>query len=182
MTPNIRKPDMSKNAAEQKLPQHDDEFDYYDLENYEGSPPRDEPGIIDWYSPVVMFILGVIVLLAALDLGIGTLQDPGTGLWPALNAVLLIAMAPLALFARHKFEPPTQQGLLRVLGVAAPMLIFVPLYNWAGLVGAGAVALIIITRFVGGMRWLPAIVTSVMTPVIVYVVFAILLGVNLRPF
>lgn len=173
---------MSKHSANEEQNLTVETSDYYDLENYEGHPPREEPGIIDWYSPVVMFVLGVVVFIAALDLGVGTLQDPGTGLWPAINAVVLIVMAPVVLLARHRFDPPTQKGLLRVFGVAVPMLIFVPLYNWAGLIGAGAIVLLIITRFVGGMRWIPAIITSIATPVMVYVVFAMLLGVNLRHF
>lgn len=172
---------MSDNSAKTQR-SDDEEFDVYDLENYEGHPPREEPGIIDWYSPAVVLVLGVIVLISAFQLGVGTLQDPGTGLWPAINGVILIAMTPLVLLARHRFEPPARKGLLRALGVAVPMLIFVPLYDWAGLIGSGMVALFIITKFIGGMRWLPAIATSVITPVAVYVVFAVLLGVNLRHF
>lgn len=159
-----------------------DDFDVYDLENYEGHPPRDEPGILDWYSPVVVLALGLLVLFAAFDLGIGSLQDPGTGLWPAINGVVMIAMAPLVLLARHRFDPPARIGLLRALGVALPMLIFVPLYDWAGLIGSGMVVLFVISKFIGNMRWIPALATSVITPVVVYVVFATLLGVNLRPF
>lgn len=178
-----RKRYMPENTGPTTRSNYDaEEFDIYDLENYEGHPPRDEPGFIDWYSPVVMLGLGVVVLIAALGLGVGTLQDPGPGLWPAINGVVLIAMAPLVLIARHRFEPPARKGLLRALGVAVPMLVFVPLYDWAGLIGSGMVALIVITKFVGGMRWVPAIATSVITPVVVYVVFAVLLGVNLRHF
>lgn len=71
---------MSKHSANEEHNLTVETSDYYDLENYEGHPPREEPGIIDWYSPVVMFVLGVVVFIAALDLGVGTLQDPGTGL------------------------------------------------------------------------------------------------------
>lgn len=181
MTPRVSKKDMSTSSTTRQT--HDAEtFDYFELENYEGHPPRDEPGVIDFYSPLVFAVLGIFVLLAGFDLGIGTLQDPGTGLWPAINGALLIAMTPLVFIARHRFDPPPLKGLIRALGVAVPMLVFVPLYDWAGLIGAGSLALLVITKYVGGMRWIPSLATSVLTPVVVYVIFAELLGVNLRPF
>lgn len=152
------------------------------LDDYEGHPQRDEPGPVDWYSPIVLVIVGIIFLVPSIRLGIGTLAEPGPGLWPFINSVAVIALAPLVLLARHRFHPPARAGLLRVVGVVVPLLVFVPLYDWAGLIGAGAPALLVITRWVGGMRWLPAITVAVLTPVIVYVLFAMLLGVNLRAF
>lgn len=152
------------------------------LDDYEGHPQRDEPGPVDWYSPIVLVIVGIVFLVPSIQLGIGTLADPGPGLWPLINSAVLIGLAPLVLLARHRFHPPQRAGLLRAFGVVAPLLVFVPLYDWAGLIGAGAPALLVITRWVGGMRWVPAIAVSVLTPVIVYVLFAMALGVNLRAF
>jgi putative tricarboxylic transport membrane protein len=152
------------------------------LDDYEGHPQSDEPGPVDWYSPIVLLITGIIFLVPSIQLGIGSLANPGPGLWPFINSVVVIALAPVILLARHRFHPPARAGLLRVIGVVVPLLAFVPLYDWAGLIGAGAPALLVITRWVGGMRWLAAIAVAVSTPVIVYVLFAILLGVNLRAF
>ena len=152
------------------------------LDDYEGHPQRDEPGPVDWYSPIVLVFVGVVFLVPSIQLGIGTLAGPGPGLWPFINSVAVIGLAPLVLLARHRFHPPSRAGLLRVVGVAVPLLLFVPLYDWAGFIGAGAPALLVIARWVGGMSWLPAIAVSVLTPVIVYVLFAMLLSVNLRAF
>lgn len=156
------------------------DLDY--LDDYEGHPQRDEPGPVDWYAPVVLFLAGVVFLVPSIQLGIGTFSNPGPGMWPFLNSLVVLALTPVALLARHRFEPPTRDGLWRVAGIVLPLLVFVPLYDWAGLIGAGAPALLVITRWVGGMRWIPAIVTALLTPVLVYVVFALLLGVNLRAF
>ena len=152
------------------------------LDEYEGHPHADEPGPVDYYSPLVMIAVGVLVLIPSLQLGIGSFSDPGPGLWPFLNVLAVLLLSPVILLQRHRFTPPSRAGLLRVLGVFVPILLFVPLYDWAGLIGAGAPALLVITKFVGGMRWIPAIILSVLTPVIVYVLFAVLLGVNFRPF
>ncbi|MFB2572507.1 tripartite tricarboxylate transporter TctB family protein [Micrococcus sp. IITD107] len=152
------------------------------LDDYEGHPQRDEPGPVDWYSAVVLAVVGVIFLIPSLQLGIGSFDQPGAGLWPFLNCLVVLLLAPVILLSRHRFHPPSRKGLLRVAGVAIPLLIFVPLYDWAGLIGAGAPALLIVTRFVGGMRWVPAVIVSILTPVVVYILFALLLGVNLRAF
>lgn len=153
-----------------------------DIDDYEGRPQHQEPGPVDYYSPIVLVIVGVVVLLASVQLGLGSFSDPGAGLWPFLNVLVVLALSPVILLQRHRFRVPTGQGLLRVAGVVLPLLLFVPLYSWAGLIGAGAPALLVITRFVGGMRWVPAIVLSIVTPALVYVLFSLLLGVNFRPF
>lgn len=152
------------------------------LDDYEGHPQRDEPGPVDWYSPVVLLIVGVLAVVPSIQLGIGSLADPGPGLWPFINAAAVIVLAPVVLLLRHRFHPPARRGLLRVCGIVVPLLLFVPLYDWAGLIGAGAPALLVVTRWVGGMRWLPAIAVAVLTPLAVYALFGLLLGVNLRAF
>ncbi len=158
------------------------EHSWDDIDEYEGHPQHEEPGPVDYYSPLVLMAVGVAVLIPSLQLGIGSFADPGPGLWPFLNVLAVLLLCPVILFQRHHFKPPARDGLLRVLGVVAPLLLFVPLYDWAGLIGAGAPALLVITKFVGGMKWIPAIILSVVTPVAVYVLFAVLLGVNFRPF
>lgn len=156
------------------------DLDY--LDDYEGHPQREEPGLVDWYGPAVLMIVAVVFLIPSVQLGLGDLADPGPGLWPFINCVLVLILCPVALLTRHRFTPPDRAGVLRVLGVVIPLLLFVPLYDWAGLIGAGAPALLVIARWVGGMKWIPALAVSILTPVIVYVLFAMLLGVNLRPF
>ncbi|GAA4119415.1 tripartite tricarboxylate transporter TctB family protein [Enteractinococcus coprophilus] len=154
----------------------------YDLDVYEGRPPYTEPGRTDWYSPFIVLIVGVVLLIPSIQLGLGDLTRPGPGMWPAINAGILLLMAPAILIARHKFEPPTYQGLLRVIGIAVPLLIFVPLYDYMGLIGAGAFAVFIIGRFVGKLGWIATILCTILIPVSVYIIFSVLLGVTLRGF
>lgn len=148
----------------------------------EGQDAEQSPGIVDWYSPILVALVGIALLIPSMQLGVGTLNHPGVGLWPTINAVLLISMAPLMLLARHRFQLPTRRGLANVLGIAVPLLIFVPLYSWMGLIGAGAVAMFIIAKWVGKMTWLGALITTILVPTSVYLVFAVALGVNLRAF
>lgn len=154
----------------------------YDLDNYEGHPPHAEPGITDWYSPILLVVLGVIFLIPSVQLEVGTLSRPGPGMWPAINAGILLLMAPLVLIARHKFKPPQYQGLLRVIGVTVPLLLFVPMYNYIGLIGAGFIVVFIVGRFVGKLSWVATLLTAVLVPVAVYLVFSVALGVTLRGF
>ena len=158
------------------------EVEVLDLDNYEGHPPHEEPGVVDWYSPVILVALGTLFLFQSINLELGTLSRPGPGLWPAINAGILLLMAPLILIARHKFEPPKYQGLRRVGGVVLPLLLFVPMYNYMGLLGAGCVVVFIVGRFVGKLGWIATLVTSILVPLSVYLVFSMALGVTLRGF
>lgn len=160
--------------------EHTADNEIYDLDVYEGRPPYTEPGWTDWYSPIIVLIVGLILLIPSIQLGLGDLSRPGPGMWPAINAGILLLMAPLILIARHRFDPPTYQGLLRVLGIAVPLLIFVPLYDYMGLIGAGAIAVFIIGRFVGKLSWIATILCTILIPVSVYIIFSVLLGVTLR--
>src|SRR5690625_3939923 len=96
----------------------------FDDDNFEGSSAFGERGKTDCFSPVVLVVLGVLFLAAAFKLGIGTLSRPGPGMWPGIYSAVLVLMAPLFLIARHKFTPPHYKGLLRVMGVAVPLLLF----------------------------------------------------------
>lgn len=156
------------------------DLDY--LDDYEGRPQLDEPGPIDWISPILMSLVAVAALIPSLELGIGTFSQPGPGLWPFLNAVLILGLVPVVLIARHRFDPPKRVEVMRVLGIAIPMLAFAPLYSVAGLIGAGIPVLFVVARFVGTLGWFPAAAVSVIAPTVVYLGFAELLGVNLRAF
>lgn len=171
--------------ASQHDPRKDDDASTTDLDSlddYEGRPQLDEPGPVDWYSPILVALAALAALFPSLELGLGTFSRPGPGLWPFLNAVLILGIVPVVLIARHRFEPPKLAELLRVVGVAVPMLAFVPLYSVAGLIGAGIPVLFVVARFVGRLGWISSIAVAVLAPTAVYIGFAELLGVNLRAF
>ncbi|MDS2173521.1 tripartite tricarboxylate transporter TctB family protein [Nesterenkonia sp. CL21] len=152
------------------------------LDDFEGTPQLDEPGPVDWWSPVVLAALAAVVIIPAVQLGLGSIARPGPGLWPFLNAMLVVAAIPLLLATRHRFHPPNRSELTRVALVAGPLLLFVPAYDWLGLIGAGAPVMLIVARFVARMRWRTSILIAVIAPAAVYALFALALGVNLRPF
>lgn len=168
--------------------QHDPSKDHgtsepnLDVLDDEGSPQLDVPGPVDWYSPILIALAACAALLPSLDLGLGTFSRPGPGLWPFLNAVLILVLVPVVLISRHRFELPKRAEVLRVLGVAVPALAFAPLYSVAGLIGAGIPVLFVVARFVGRLGWTPSVAVAALAPTAVYIGFAELLGVNLRAF
>lgn len=145
-------------------------------------PAEQDKSITDWFSPVLVAVVGMGLLFPSIQLGVGTLNHPGVGLWPTINAVLLILMAPLMMLGRQRVELPTWRGVTNVIGIAVPLLIFVPLYDWMGLIGAGAVAMFVIAKWVGKMSWIGSLIITILVPSTVYLVFAVALGVNLRAF
>lgn len=152
-------------------------------------PPQDNEPLtkdvrtsFDWYSPALTLAVGLIVLISSIQMGLGTIASPAPGLWPFLCSLALLAFVPLMLFSRARVELPNHRELLKVLGIVAPLGLFVPLYSLAGFIGSATVVLFFIGRVIGKLGWWSSLGLAIITPITVYLVFGELLGVNLRAF
>jgi hypothetical protein len=152
-----------------------------DLDQYEGFPLDDDvSGIRDRYSWVLLAVPGALGVWDGIDLGIGTLDRPGGGLWMVILGSLLLVFSAVIAVQGHRFQPPRRVGLRRIAFVAGGLIAFPVLYTVAGFVIAGAVMLLLISRFAAQESWRSALLVSVLAPLVVYAAFALALGVNLR--
>jgi putative tricarboxylic transport membrane protein len=123
--------------------------------------------------------LGVAALIGSVALGVGSPRAPGTGTWPFLVSIVLVALGLglLALTGRmHDAERFTGAGWLVLAGLAT-MIAFVAVISVIGFEIPAALLMFVWLKFLGGESWRSSIVTSLATVVAFYIVFVGLLAV-----
>jgi hypothetical protein len=124
-------------------------------------------------SAAVVLVLGVGAAVLARGYGLGSLREPGAGLWPFVVAIVIAALAVVLLvigrtlddaekFTRASFLVLAGGATFVGLGLALPAIGFeIP-----------AVALCIVwLRFLGGESWRSTIVISLCTTAAFYLLF-----------
>lgn len=142
----------------------------HDLE--EDRPPAGGPAY-QLVGAAVTLAIGVVGAVLAYGYGLGSLREPGPGLWPfivsiaiaALSAVLLLVcrrMTDSEAFTRSSIQPLI--GIVTFLGLALLM----PVIGFE----LPALALCVIwLRFLGGETWRSTILTSLLTTAAFYLLF-----------
>jgi putative tricarboxylic transport membrane protein len=124
-------------------------------------------------SALVALAIGVGGALLAYDYGLGTLRRPGTGLWPFVVCLLVIALSLTLLVAgRHltDSEAFTRASLLPLAGIAT----FIGIGALLPVIGFEIPSLLLCgiwLRFLGGESWRSTIVVSVATVATFYFLF-----------
>lgn len=135
-----------------------------------------------------MLLVGFIaamafVIVKSTEMGIGSITQPGPGLWPAIVSVATIATCIAALMVnRQKPETFTAGGSLRVVIFVASATVFVPVYNIIGFLPAAAITMFLLMTFVYQSTWLSVLLVTCMAPPMVYLLFGVALGVPLTAF
>lgn len=171
---------MSASASANESRRRQDVPDDVVGSEYEGHPLRDEEGPRDRFSPLLILAVAVAAIVEAFRLGVGDFAEPGPGLWPLLVAGTAAVLAPIIFVVGHRFTVPERQGLFRVGVIVLGLWVFVITYQWIGFIAAGFVMLMLVTRMAARERWLSSVLISALAPAAAYLVFATLLGVNLR--
>ena len=123
------------------------------------------------------------VLVKSNEMGVGSITQPGPGLWPVIVSVATIAACIAALVIdRQKAEAFTAGGSLRVAVFVASAAVFVPVYDLIGFVPAGAITTFLIMTFVYRASWLSILIVTCTAPPAVYLMFGVALGVPLTAF
>jgi hypothetical protein len=123
--------------------------------------------------------LGVAALLGSLALGVGSARTPGTGTWPLLVSIVLVALGLglLALTGRTRDAERFTGSSRLVLAALATMIGFVAVVGVIGFEIPATLLMFVWLRFLGRESWRMSIITSLATVVAFYVVFVGLLAV-----
>lgn len=146
------------------------------------------PGLrrLDTIAGVALLALAALAWAAGTDLPVGTLRQPGPGLFPRTLTAALAVLATL-LLARGALRPGPdvreqwegRAGLRRPLLMVSALVLYVAVVSTAGyLLTTGALVLVMV-RWVGGRGWVAALLTSVLVSAGSYLLFARALSVNL---
>ena len=158
---------------------HDLEEAVHQLEaEAEHRPPPAGP-ITNVLVALVVVALGAAALLGSLSLGPGTVRQPGSGTWPLLTSLALVALG-LALLpvARRTSDAERFAGpsWLVLVGLAT-MVAFVALLPVIGFEIPAALLAFVWLRFLGRESWRSSIITSLGVVVAFYVIFVAALAV-----
>jgi putative tricarboxylic transport membrane protein len=149
-----------------------------ELEEAEVRPPA-----AGWVSNVlaagVILVLGVAALIGSSSLGIGSARKPGSGTWPLLLSVLLIALGvALLLLARRTSDAEKfSRASWQVLAGVATMIGFVAVIATIGFEIPALLLTFVWLRFLGRESWRSSILTSVGVVAAFYIVFVVALQV-----
>lgn len=117
--------------------------------------------------------IGVAGAVLAYGYGLGTLSEPGPGLWPCVVSVLIALLSVLLLAVGRGLtdsEKFTRSSILAVAG-AVTFVAFGLLMPLIGFEIPAVLLCVIWLRFLGGESWRSTIVVSVVTTAMFYFLF-----------
>jgi putative tricarboxylic transport membrane protein len=122
---------------------------------------------------LVGIAVGVGGAVLAYGYGLGTLREPGPGLWPFVVSVLIAALSVILLVVGRNLtdsEAFTRSSALPVIGVVT-FIAFGLLMPVTGFEIPALVLCVVWLKFLGGESWRNTIVISVVTVAVFYLLF-----------
>lgn len=127
------------------------------------------------------FVLSVFLIIYALNMGIGTLQQPASGLWIFIVAGAILISLPGAWLVNEQFEVFNRERVSRAVIMVGSLFLFVVLFPLLGFIAGGAVSLYLITRYSAEESVRVSLILAVVTPVVLYLLFGVAFSVPLNP-
>ena len=148
-------------------------------------PPEDGPPpggpVLASAAGVIPILIGLVTLWFARDLGLGSLTDPGPGLWPAIVSVLLVGTGAWITYgARTAADTEAFTRETRAVAIgAASLAVYAYLFELIGFEIPTVLLLAVWLKFLGHEGWPMTAVVSVLSTVAAYLLFITGLGVPL---
>ncbi|MBO3731906.1 tripartite tricarboxylate transporter TctB family protein [Glycomyces niveus] len=130
----------------------------------------------------VPVVLGAVAAWLSFGLDIGSLTEPGPGLWPLIVAGLLVASGIGIIAVTAKTRRDTEaftRGTVAVLAAAGGLAVYASLYEVVGFEVPTVLLLFAWLRFLSRESWLMSAVLAVAVTAVAYVLFIIGLNVPL---
>jgi len=149
-----------------------------DLE--EEKPPAGGPAY-QVVAALVGLAFGIFAAVLSSGYGLGTLREPGAGLWPFVVSVIIAALSLLLLLTGRNLgdaEAFTRASRLPVIG-AVTFLAMAFLLPVIGFEIPAFLLSVVWMRFLGGETWRSTIITSLVTTAVFYGLFLYALNIPL---
>jgi putative tricarboxylic transport membrane protein len=136
--------------------------------------------LVDRLPLLAVLAVGICFAVGSYQLDLGTLRQPGSGLWPFVVSIALIVFGVVALFVcdTDDGEPFERSAVRPLLGMAA-LCLFVLLWDEVGLLLTGSVVLLFWFRVLARETWRTSVALAVGASVVAYLLFGLLLGARL---
>jgi len=151
--------------------------------------PRSGGSVQAVVAGAVPVALGAFAAWLAFGLNVGSLTDPGPGLWPLTVAVLLVVAGAgiivSAAIAKRRSATTSNgteaftSGTFAVLAAAGGLAVYASLFEIVGFEVPTLLLLFAWLRFLGRESWLSSAVIAVVATVVAYALFILGLGVPL---
>lgn len=133
-------------------------------------------------SSVVVLAVAVLFLVYSLQYPFEGIIGPGPGVMPFCLSLILLVLSVVHLITSIRGRDsissmPDKKGLLNILLVLVYMAVYVVLLKPLGSVLAGIVFLFLLYR--SSYRWYTALGISAVVSIVIFVIFRVLLEVNL---
>lgn len=131
----------------------------------------------------VPLAVGVLALVLAYQLSLGSFTDPGPGMWPFITAVVIVVSAlTVALTERDASQFESFSRTPRDIGLGlVSLLVYIALFEQIGFVIPSLLLLVFWLRVLGRESWTATLAIAVAATSAFYVVFVTLLGVPFPP-
>jgi putative tricarboxylic transport membrane protein len=129
----------------------------------------------------VPLVIGIVAAVMSWQLGVGTLADPGPGLWPLVVSVVMAIIAAVLVLqsrptgAEEKF---TREALIVVVAVVS-LLGYALLFERIGFEIPTVALLVLWLKVLGRETWRATIAVSLVSTTAIYLLFITGLGVSL---
>ncbi|MDN3241680.1 tripartite tricarboxylate transporter TctB family protein [Glycomyces tritici] len=127
-------------------------------------------------------LLGAVAAWLSFGLDIGSLTEPGPGLWPLIVAGLLVASGIGIIAVTAKTRRDTEaftRGTVAVLAAAGGLAVYASLYEIVGFEVPTVLLLFAWLRFLSRESWLMSAILAVAVTAVAYALFIIGLNVPL---
>ena len=141
-------------------------------------------------GPALLWIaLGLFVLVKSIALDLGRLESPGPGMFPFLVGMILIfctfpVLLGAILSAKTESVRPVESlwrgiDFTKIIIVLASLAVYALVLERIGYLLSAFLVLIVLFRTVGSRKWSSSILIALLTTILSYLFFAVLLGVEL---
>ncbi|MCZ2856933.1 tripartite tricarboxylate transporter TctB family protein [Blastococcus sp. VKM Ac-2987] len=169
-----------RQGAEHTASEYEDE----DLGGPLSPLPDEEPALPRWVGIVtaaVPLALGIAGAFGAVDLGVGSISNPGPGLWPLVLSAAMVVASVALLALGHGLHGAERFGRgWRITAVATlSLIVFTYLFEPLGFEITTLLLMAFWLKIIGKETWRMTLTIAVGTTVVVYLVFIMGLSVNL---
>lgn len=141
-----------------------------------------EPRIGEALIAIVLLTIGLLAILFAWDLPLGTMALPGPRIFPSAIGFAISVVATLGLIRAIRTPQSAERIVLgnRDAVLTLAMLCFSAFaFEWIGAVATFAIFLTVLLMALAKLAWWQASVASLISAIVAWVVFTIVLGVRL---
>jgi putative tricarboxylic transport membrane protein len=137
---------------------------------------------------LVWFTVGAASVYGAIDLGIGGMEEPGSGFMAFAAGCFISLMALLVFFQSYKTDPALQTRVsslwrgvnwFRSIAITLLTLAFILSFEKLGFFVSSFLLLVIIMRWIEGLRWTTSLIVPVVAVVSTYLLFHTVLQISL---